>query len=611
MIRLKTRHIAPVPAEIVPAGRTIPSLLDEVCDRYPNPQALQTWVKNQWRSRSNQAFREESAALAMGLLSLSLKLGDRVCLFMPSDLNFCIADMACLFAGAVDVPIDPGWNAAAIQLILQQTEATTLIVSNLELLHQISAELRQATALRTVILVDATTAGSPPNLPPTLSVLSLEALKAQGKAQSLERLQQRRSALSPSDTATIVYTLGAQGLPQGVMLSHGSLTGNILASFAGIPGLKPGGAEVALLFLPLTHIFARVFFYGHLYYSHRIYFSTPNLVSSHLRQVHPTFFITVPRLLEKAYEKILERGEKLNGVRRWIFDWAMHLARQYDLARPPSRLQTLKLKLASPVFWQWRSGFGGRIKFLISGGAALKPELANVFSAAGIPIFQGYGLTESGGALCSNRVGLNRAGTVGLPIAGVKIALAPDGEVLAQTPYKMQGYYQNPAATEAAIDAAGWLHTGDLGAFTAAGFLQITGHKKNLFKLSTGKYIAPQPIEQQLKRSPLVKQAIMVGAQRKFCTLLIFPDLDNLCPQAEDMCLALSLEKMLQHSKITAIYQVLINEVNQNLPDWSKIKRFRLLHLTLAIEEGETKPTLTIRRDRIDQIFAAEIEALY
>jgi long-chain acyl-CoA synthetase len=251
------------------------------------------------------------------------------------------------------------------------------------------------------------------------------------------------------------------------------------------------------------------------------------------------------------------------------------------------------------------------VKFLVSGGAALKAELAIVFSAAGIPVFQGYGLTESGGALCSNRVGLNRAGTVGLPIAGVKITIAPDGEVLAHTPYQMQGYYKDPLATQTTLDEAGWLHTGDLGEFTAEGFLKITGHKKNLFKLSTGKYIAPCPIEHQLKQSLFVKQAIVVGSQRKFCTLLIFPDLDYLCPQAEGMCLSLPLEKMLQHSKITALYQSLINEVNRHTPHWSTIKRFRLLHLTLTIEEDAPKPLLTLKRDRVEQILAAEIDAMY
>lgn len=613
MTHLKPRCIASTYIKPVQLEKTVPSLLDEVCDRHPNPQALQQWVKNRWRSLSNQAFRLESEELALGLLTLSLKQGDRVSLFMHSDINFCVADMACLLAGLVNVPIDLGWNSEAILFILQQTESAVLIVTDVELLQQISSYLGKATFLRTVILVDVTTAKPPPNLPLEVSIIPLESVKAQGKAQrSAQALQKMRLAIAPRDTATIVYTTGVNGQPRGVMLSHESLAGNILASFSSIPELQLGEAEVALLFLPLTHIFARVFLYGHFYYSHRVYFTTPNWVLTHLREVHPTFFITVPRLLEKAHEKILERGKKLDGVQRWFFNWAMTLAMQYDLAQPPKGLYGLKLKLANRwVFSRWRAAFGGRVKFVISGGAALKPELTNVFSAAGIPVFQGYGLTESGSALCSNRVGLNRSGTVGLPIAGVEIAIAPDGEILAQTPYKMQGYYKDLEATQAVIDAEGWLHTGDLGEFTAEGFLKITGHKKDLFKLSTGKYVAPQPIEEQLKRSPFVKQAIVIGAHRKFCTLLIFPDLDYLCPQAEGMCLSLPLEKMLKHSKITALFQSLINDVNQHLPHWSTIKRFRLLHLTLTIEEGTSKPLLTIKRDNIDQFFAAEIEAMY
>lgn len=426
MTRFKSRYIAPTYVKPVQLGQTVPSLLDEVCDRHPNPQALQQWVKNRWQSLSNQAFRLESEELALGLLALSLKQGDRVSLFMHSDINFCVVDMACLLAGLVNVPIDQGWTSEAILFILQQTESAVLIVTDLELLHQISSYLGKAAFLKTVILVDVTTAEPLPNLPSGVAVISLESVQAQGKAQrSAQALQKLRLAIAPDDTATIVYTTGVDGQPRGVMLSHESLAGNILASFSSIPELKPGEAEVALLFLPLTHIFARVFLYGHFYYSHRVYFTTPKWVFSHLREVCPTFFITVPRLLEKTHEKILERGKKLDGIQRWLFNWAMALALQYDLAQPSKGFYALKLKLANRwIFSRWRSAFGGRVKFVISGGAALKPELTNVFSAAGIPVFQGYGLTESGSALCSNRVGMNRSGTVGLPIAGVEIAIA-------------------------------------------------------------------------------------------------------------------------------------------------------------------------------------------
>jgi long-chain acyl-CoA synthetase len=615
MFRSKTPYTALSQTGTVPLGQTLPSLLDEVCDRHPNPHALQQWVNNAWQSLSNQAFRLASEELALGLLDLSLTKGDRVSLFMHSDVNFCLADMACLLAGCVNVPIDLGLNAEAIQFILKQTESTVLITSNLELLNKIIPCLGEDSSLKTIIVADVSAEALLPNLLPQMpgvQVVTLASVKARGQAQWSDQTQQQlQGAIDPSDTATIVYTSSANGQPKGVMLSHESLAGDMLSSFSAFPELQPGLPEVALLFLPLTHVFARVFLYGHLYYSHRVYFTTPNWVSKHLREVRPTVFITVPRLLEKAHEKILEQGGQLRGIRRWFFNWAMHLAKRYELGRSPRGFYALQLWMNRLVFSQWRAGFGGRVKYLISGGAALQADLANVLAAAGMPIFQGYGLTESSSALCSNRRDLNRAGTVGVPIAGVKIAIAPDGEILAKTPYKMQGYYKDPDATRKAIDRDGWLHTGDLGEFTAEGFLKITGHKKPLFKLSTGHYVSPQPIEQQLKRSPFVKQAIVIGTHRKFCTLLIFPDLDYLCPQAEGMCLALPLEKMLKHSKITALYQALIDEANQHLPYWSTIKRFRLIHLTLALEEGEEKPALTIKRDRADQLFAAEVETMY
>jgi long-chain acyl-CoA synthetase len=611
MFRSKTLIRSLSQPEAIQIGQTLPSLLDEVCDRYPNSQALQQWVNREWRSLSNQAFRLASEELALGLLSLFSKKGSCVSLLMHSDINFCIADMACLIAGLVNVPIDPGLNVEAIEFILHQTESTVLVVSDLKLLDQVMPVLRKSSQLKTVIVADLPELGLLPNSS-EVQIVSLASVQATGQAQWTEQTrQQLQSAIAPGDTATIVYTWGANGQPKGVMLSHESLAGDILACFSAFPELLPGTPEVALLFLPLTHVFARVFLYGHLYYSHQIYLTTPNWISKHLREVRPTIFITVPRLLEKVYEKILEQGGQLRGMRRWWFNWALRLAKQYELGRSPQGFYALKHLANRPVFSQWRAGFGGRVKYLISGGAALQADLANVLSAAGIPIFQGYGLTESGSALCSNRRDLNRAGTVGVPIAGVEMKIAPDGEVLAKTPYIMQGYYKDPGATKRAIDSEGWLHTGDLGEFTAEGFLKITGNKKPLFKLSTGKYVAPQPVEQQLKRSPFVKQAIVMGSHRKFCTLLIFPDLDYLCPQVEGMCLALPLDEMLRQRKITAIYQTLVNEVNQHLPHWSTIKRFRLIHLTLALEEGIEKPALIVKRDRAEQLFAAEIEAMY
>lgn len=598
----------------VNAEFALPLLLDQACRYHPNSQALHQWEQGNWRSLSNQAFQLASEEFALGLLRLGLVGEDRISLFMHSDVNFCIADMACLLAGLVDVPIDLGFNSNAIQLILRQTASKVVICSDRELLRQLIPGLKDLPDLTTLILAEV--AGDEldtlPPLPATLRVLSLETVRALGRLHGSSSRQDLYASIRPDQIATIVYTLAPQGQPRGVVLTQASLAGGILTAFATFPGLKRGASEVALLFLPMSHIFARSFFYGHLAYGHQIYFTTPSRVAKHLRSVQPTVFITVPRLLEKVYEKILDSGNQVSGRKRRIFRWAWQLALRYNVARSPQGIYASQLQLADRlVFSQWRSVFGGRIRYLICGGAALRAELVNLFAAAQVPIFQGYGLTESSSVLCCNRPSINRAGTVGLPLPDVEIQIAADGEVLAKTPYGMQGYYQDPKATQAALDPQGWLHTGDLGEITPEGLLKITGSKKNLFKLATGKYIAPQPIEQALKRSPLVKQAIVVGAQHKFCALLIFPNLDSLCPKADGICSELAMDTLLCHPKITAQYQSLIDPINLDLPHWSTIKRFRLLHLTVTLETDQLPPVMNLTRDQINQLFAAEIEEMY
>lgn len=595
---------------------TLPSLLDQVCDRHPNPRALHQCINNRWQPMSNDAFRLASEEFALGLLQLEFVKGDRVCFFLNSDIHFAIADMTCLMAGLVDVPVDLGFDVASIQFILQQTEAKGLVVANLDLLRQIVPHLERSPQLQIVVVAEVPNdwLEKVPKLPRRVQVMSLDSVRARGRVQWSEAARQHlRDSIAPEDLATIVYTASpTTEQPRGVMLTHASLAGNILAAFSNFAELSPGKPEVALLFLPLSHIFARAFLYGHLYYSHPIYFSSPNRVNRHLRDVQPTIFITVPRLLEKAYEKAQETGQQLPRLQRTLFHWALNLAQRYELGKKPKGWYAVRLKLADRlVFRQWRSQFGGRIKYLICGGAALRPEIATVFTAAGIPILQGYGLTESGSVLSCNRGKFNQAGTVGAPIAGVEMALAADGEILAKTPYGMLGYYKDPAMTARTIDPEGWLHTGDVGEITATGLVKITGYKKNLFKLSTGKYVAPQPIEAQLRRSPLVKQVIVTGAQQKFCTLLIFPDLEYVCNHADGICAEVRLDMLLKHPKITGLYQALVDEVNQKLPHWSTIKRFRLMHLMLTAEEGIHAPAFILKRDSVNQLFTSEITAMY
>jgi long-chain acyl-CoA synthetase len=452
-----------------------------------------------------------------------------------------------------------------------------------------------------------------PELPQCIQLLSLDEVRVRGqKLWSQKRVKKLRSQISPQDLATIVYIAGDSGQPKGVMLSHENITADILTTFKSIADLKLGAAETVLSFLPLTHIFARAFIYGHLNYGHSIYFSTPNRAARDFLTVQPTLVATVPRLLEKIYQKILDRQSKLKGLRQTIFNWAFNLAQNYELGKATTLSYNLQLKLANwLVFSQVRQPFGGRLKYFICGGAALKAEIANVLSAAGIRVLQGYGLTETSSVICCNQTGSNRAGTVGTPIPGAEIAIAADQEILVKAPYVMQGYYKNPEATKAVIDEQGWFHTGDLGEFTPEGFLTITGSKKNLFKLATGKYVTPQPLEDWVKRSPLVEQAVVVGMQKKFCGMLIVPDLDKLRERARTLDWYLPDTELLQQPEVIQLYQTIVDQANEQLSRWSKVQRFQLIEAHFTLDNGLLNPNLTINRAKVNEIFATEIDALY
>lgn len=676
---------APVNTGKVVLGRTLPSLLDEACDRAPNHKAFNQWSEAGWQSLSNQAFLTAAENVALGLWNLGLEKGDRVALLMFSDVRFCLVDLGCLLANLVDVPIDLTQTLEHILFVLRHSEAKVLVISNLDLLAQVMPYLSGLPDLQFVVVADVHQdwpqtrsdwmasqirgIGSIPSprssrdtnpasacldipmflhpaqldqphgqVPRCLQVFSLEEVRTMGVAESAAtRLPQLRANLTADQLATIIYIPDDQGQLEGVMLTHENLSGNALAAFSEIADLGRGAQEIVLSFLPLNHVLARTMLYGHIYYGHTIYFSNPNRLLKHLKEIQPTILVSVPLLLEKIYSKILEKGSKasphLSGsmpvapgllfprslfqlpqiaLTHLVFQWALKLAKQYELGSPPKGCYGWLLKLADwLVLSKWRAVFGGRLKYLICGGAALKAELANVFAAAGVTILQGYGLTQASAVVTCNRGRLNRAGTVGVPIAGVEVAIAEDGEILVRAPYVTPGYYKNPQATQQLMNEQGWLHTGDLGAFTPEGFLKITGMKKALFKLSTGKYIAPQPIEQRLKQSPLIAQAIVVGSERKFCAALIVPNLEALHTYALETGLDLAIADLLKHPCIVALYQALVNAANCRLPYWATVKRFRLLHADFTVENGLLTSTQAVNRAHVLRVFAPEIEGLY
>jgi long-chain acyl-CoA synthetase len=637
-------------------GRPLPTLLDEGCQNTPNPDGFHQWGSSGWQTFSNTTVRSAAEDLALGLMHLGLDRGDRIAFLMHSDVQFCVADFGSLLAGLVNVPIDLTQTLENIIATLQHSDARVLIISNLDLLNQVSAYLGQAPQLQHVIVVQVparwgqyksqTHPEQPqdvPLIPSPLACLSLSELHVKEDEQSLpyctegiriwslteiqrqgqsqhseDALQHLRDQMHPQDLATLIYVPDTTGHLQGVMLTHENLSTNALSAFSALPTLKVGAKEVVLSFLPLNHVLARSLLYGHIAYGHSIYFSTPHQVMKHLQKVQPTILTTVPLLLEKVYSKLLEAAHKAAhkpsrlDLQRCLQQWGVGLAQRYEWGQSVSWWDALLLKLADPlIFAQWRSLFGGRLRYLLSGGAALDGKVVNFFGAAGIRIFQGYGLTQTSAVVCVNREHLNQAGTVGLPIPCAEVNLAADGEILVRGSSVTSGYFKNPELTRASINAEGWLHTGDLGSFTTDGYLRVTGLKKDLFKLATGKYIAPLPIEQQLRRSPLIDHAVVVGSGRKFCGVLLFPNGKGLRQEAQKLGLAYFSEDLLRHPWILKRYQTLVESANCHLPYWSAIKQFRLVPNVLTVEKGLLTPMGQLQRAAIAEHFAPDIEALY
>ncbi len=616
---MKSRIYTAPPEDGEPVlGRTLPSLLYEACERYPNARAFNQPHGDGWRAFSYEEFRIQAEETALGLQSFGLQRGDRVAFFMESDVYFCLADMACLMAGVIDVPIYLTHTEEALRYVLDHAEARALFVSNLERLAAIAPVLEETPHVKTVILAEPVEGGALPPLPESVGLATMEAIRQVGRTRrerEPEAVTGMLERIDPQDLATIIYTSGTTGLPKGVMLTHENISSNALTAFQCMTDYEPGPkGEVVLSFLPMTHVFARTLYYGYLGYGTSVYFTTPNELTTALPKVRPTLFATVPRVLEKVYARILERADALPKTKQRLFRWSLAVAEHYELGRRQPPMYRLKRRVADTlVFDKWRAALGGRVKHVICGGAALNARLANTFAAAGIDILEGYGLTETSPIITFNRPGRNRAGTVGQPIPGVEVMIADDGEILTRGPHVMKGYYRDEERTREVLDPDGWFHTGDIGEFTEDGYLRITDRKKDLFKLSTGKYVIPQPLENRLTADPLVEQAVVVGPGYKYATALIFPNEEGvrLFARTQGIDDALSFEELLEHPKVVARFQELVDRANVGMDPWSTIKKFKLVPAHLTPENGMLTPTLKVKRSLVYTTFADEIAALY
>lgn len=602
-------------------GKTLTELLYESAAKYQSPNAFNQKIEGVWKATSLDEFRVLSEEMAVGLRQLGLNREEKVAFFMESDVFFCLADMACLLAGLVDVPIYLSHGKEAIEYVIDHSEARALIVSDAARLHDLEPVLEDADQLEFIIAAQWSDTDEEPELPEGCSFWTMERIQEKGREalrEAPDSIEKMRAVIRPDDVATLIYTSGTTGRPKGVILTHENISYDALTAFSGLEEMyRPGpDGEVAISFLPLTHIFARALHYGYLAYGTPVYFTHPDDLADDLKVVSPTLFASVPRVLEKVYANIEQKVNELSGLRRFLLQWALQLAGEYELGEEPSLLYNLQQPVVDLlVFSKWREALGGRLRYLIVGGAALNGNLANSFAAANIVSLQGYGLTETSPVIAYNRPSMNKAGTVGPPLPGLEVRIADDGEILTRGPHVMTGYYKEPEKTAKVLDDDGWFATGDIGDFDEDGYLRITDRKKDLFKLSTGKYVMPQPLESQLGMSGMIEQAVVVGVGRKFTGALIFTNPDALRSRGEAKGLDVDdreeLRQLLQDPEVIAEYQELVDDANDGMDPWSQIQHFRLVPVVPTPENGLLTPTMKIKRREVCDRFADEIDAIY
>ncbi len=597
--------------EAFPAPTSVPGICLTAIAQHNKADALNQKVDGKWLNISATTFIERVQHTALGLAALGFRPGDRIALLSENRPEWSIADLAILSLGAINVPIYTTQAVEQIEYILADSGVRAIFISNKKLYQHARSALANRKHVDRLIFFDSE---ATEDLERAISLASIESSGREQAQNRPEAFNAYLSAVRPDDLATIIYTSGTTGEPKGVMLTHDNFMSNVVAIHAGLP---IGPTDVALSVLPLSHIFERTGFYVFCYSGVSVYYSaTFEQVGENLREVRPTVMTAVPRLFEKVYHRIIKKGMAEKGWKRRIFRNALTVGQRYgELVdkekKVPFRLAIQQQVASRLVFSKWREGVGGRLRYFVSGGAPLSPALSYSFLAAGIPILQGYGATESC-IVSANRPGNNRVGTVGVPFAGIELRIAEDGEILIQGRNIMRGYYGQPEAT-AAVLRDGWFHSGDVGFIDSHGHLHITDRKKDLFKLSNGKYIAPQLIESLLKQSEFVSQVVVVGAGRKQPVALIVPDWENLkdALKAEDGIGSQDRKTLSTNPQAIKIVQREVAELTSELADYERIRRIALLPDELTIDKGELTPTLKVKRRVIDEKFASLIEELY
>jgi len=574
-------------------------------EKYNLDKALVTKYNGEWIATSTQEYINKANAISRGLINLGVQPNDKVAIIsMTNRTEWNICDIGILQTGAQDVPIYPTITQEDYEYVLNHSEAKYCFVSCQEVLNKINAIKHNVPSLKGIYSFD--TLDGCPNWTEVLEL---------GKDESNQNeVEQRKAAVKEDDLATLIYTSGTTGRPKGVMLTHKNITSNALNSAARLP--IDLGRSKSLSFLPVCHIYERMLLYMYQYCGTTIYFAeTLETISDNLKEVSPDVMSAVPRLLEKVYDKIYAKGADLTGIKKKLFFWAIDLGLQYKPYGENGAWYEFKLKIARKlIFSKWQEALGGNLKAIASGSAALQARLARVYNAAGIPVMEGYGLTETSPVVSVNDMRKNgfRIGTVGKLLADTEVKIAADGEILVKGPQVMMGYYKDDEKS-AEVLKNGFFHTGDIGEIDSDGFLKITDRKKEMFKTSGGKYVAPQVLENQFKQSRFIEQIMVIGDGEKMPAAFIQPNFEFIEEWAKlhKVNLGDSNEVIISNQQLIERIQKEVSEHNTKFGKWEQVKRFELTPDVWSIEDGHLTPTMKMKRKIIKEKYMTLYNKIY
>ena len=562
-------------------------------------------VNKEWVTYSIKDYEEITEYFSLGIMKMGIKRGEKVAMIANNRPEWNFIDMGLMQAGVVHVPIYPTISVEDYEYILNHCEPKLIIVSDEQLYKKLISIVEKTPSVK-----DMYTINDIEGIKNWKEIIDLG--KKHKESLYNEYISQKES-IQENDLATLIYTSGTTGFPKGVMLSHKNIVSNFTV-FGDAHNCNEHNR--VLSFLPMCHVYERTVNYHFQHKGMTIYYAeSMATIVDDIKDVKPTIFNSVPRLLERVYDKIISKGKDLKGISSKIFFWAVNLGLRYEHNRINGWFYHFKLKIADAlVFKKWREALGGEVNIIVSGGAALQPRLGRVFTAAGITILEGYGLTESSPVIAVNNMvsGEMKFGTVGPIIRNIDVRIAEDGEIMVNGPNVMMGYYKDDAQTKEVIDSDGWLHTGDIGVLDKGKFLKITDRKKEIFKLSSGKYIAPQPIENKLKESIFIEQAMVVGENEKFASALVSPNITYLHNWSSQRHINFHTNQdLIEHPEIVQLYQKEVERINKGLGEYEKIKRIRVLVDEWSPQTGEMSPTLKLKRQLIRQKYKDIIQDIY